>query len=132
MEERLSFDTTFLIDIQKELGSAHQGRAHRFLERHSSAIMLVSAVAVGELAEGFAGPDDPNLQSLLAAVEIAEVDGQAALLYATNALRLRQAGRLIGTNDLWIGCAALRHSAPLVTRNPEHLRRIEGLQVMEY
>lgn len=132
MEKRLSFDTTFLIDIQKELRGGERGRAHRFLERHSEAIMLISAVAVGEFAEGFVSPDDLNLQTLLASVEILDIDLETGLLYAANVRRLREAGRLIGSNDLWIGCSALRHNTPIVTRNSEHLRRIEGLQVLEY
>jgi len=132
MEERLSFDTTFLIDIQREARSANKGRAHRFLERHSGAIMLLSAVAVGEFAEGFADPKDSNLQRILASAMLLEIDRQIGLLYAANARRLRKDGLLIGSNDIWIGCSALRHQAPLVTRNPEHFRRIEGLQVLEY
>ena len=132
MEKRLSFDTTFLIDIQKELRRGQIGRAHRFLERNSEAIMLVSAVTVGEFAQGFATPDDPNLQNMLASVEILDIDRKTGLLYAANARRLREADQLIGSNDIWIGCSALRHDTPLVTRNPEHLRRIEGLQVLEY
>ncbi|NWG12113.1 MAG: type II toxin-antitoxin system VapC family toxin [Acidobacteria bacterium] len=132
MEERLSFDTTFLIDIQKELKAPHKGRAHRFLEQHAKAIMLISAVAVGEYAQGFAAPEDPNLQILLASIDVLDIDLETSLLYAAHARRLREAGRPIGSNDLWIGCSALRHQVPLVTRNVDHLRRIEGLQVMEY
>ena len=132
MEEKLSFDTTFLIDIQRELRGGRAGRARRFLERHSEGIMLISAVTVGEFAQGFADPDDSNLLSMLASVEILDIDRETGLLYAAHARRLREAGQLIGSNDLWIGCSALRHQTPLVTRNPEHFRRIEGLQVLEY
>ncbi len=101
---------------------------HGFLEQHSRAIMLISAVAVGEFAQGFATQDDPNLQSLLASVDIMDVDLEASILYATHARRLREGGRLIGSNDLWIACSALRHQVPLVTRNAEHFGRIEGLR----
>jgi len=132
MEERLSFDTTFLIDVQKEFKAGREGRAQRFLGQHSKAIMLISAVTVGEFAQGFPSQDDPNLQTLLASLEILDIDFETGLLYAACARRLRESGRLIGGNDLWIGCSALRHQVPLVTRNPEHFRRIEGLQVLEY
>ena len=132
MAERLSFDTSFLIDIQKEKRSNRRGRAHGFLEDHSEAAMLVSAVAIGEFAEGFSAAHGTILRKMLAALEILEIDGETALLYGVNARRLRETGRLIGGNDLWIGCSALRHGVPLVTRDAEHFRRITGLRVLEY
>lgn len=63
---------------------------------------------------------------------ILDIDCETGLLYAAHARRLREAGQLIGGNDLWIGCSALRHQAPLVTRDAEHFRRMESLHVLEY
>ena len=45
---------------------------------------------------------------------------------------LKQKGRLIGANDLWIGCTAIAREAPLVTRNGNEFRRIPGLKVITY
>ena len=132
MADRLSFDTTFLIDIQKERRSGQEGRAHRFLEQHTEAVMLLSAVALGEYAEGFSDPGDPSLQRLAAAVEILDVDRETSLRYGENARRLRSSGPLIGSNDLWIGCSAVRHGVALVTRNEDHFSRIAGLEVWKY
>jgi len=128
VEKSLSFDTTFLIDIQKELKAGRKGRAHRFLERHSERSCSSAAVTVGEFAQGFASPGDPSLQGMLASVEILDIDRETGLLYAANVRRLPEAGQLIGSNDIWIGCSALRHDTPLVTRNPERLRRIEAFR----
>jgi predicted nucleic acid-binding protein len=94
--------------------------------------MLVCAIAVGEFAEGFSDPTDPSLQRMLACFEVTEIDMETSLIYAINARRLRQAGRLIGSNDLWIGCSAVRQGAPLVTRDARHLGRIENLRTIEY
>ena len=132
MAERLSFDTSFLIDIQKEMNMGRKGRAHGFLAQHSAAMMLVSAVAVGEFAEGFSTAYSAQLEKMLGALEILDIDRETALLYGMHARRLRQAGQLIGGNDLWIGCSALRHNVPLVTGNGEHFRRIRNLPVIEY
>ncbi len=132
MAERLSFDTSFLIDLEREKWSGRRGRAFRFLEEHFDAIMLVSAVTVGEFAEGFNEGNKQHFDRTLAALEILDVDAETGLLYGQNSRRLRRAGRLIGTNDLWIGCAALRHRLPLVTRNVRHFKRIENLQIVEY
>lgn len=45
---------------------------------------------------------------------------------------IRQAGLLIGANDLWIAAVALEHSLPLVTDNVSHFGRIPDLQVLGY
>lgn len=49
--------------------------------------------------------------------------------YAMQVTRLRDAGTLIGANDLWIGCHALAEAAVLVTNNEREFRRLAGLQV---
>ena len=49
--------------------------------------------------------------------------------YAEQATRLREAGTLIGANDLWIACHALAEDATLVTHNTREFRRIAGLHV---
>jgi tRNA(fMet)-specific endonuclease VapC len=132
MAERMSFDTTFLIDIQREIRGGRKGRAHSFLERHAETVMFVSAVALGEFAEGFNKTNDSNLQRMLAPIEILDIDLDTSLIYGVITRKLRTSGLLIGSNDLWIGCSALRHQIPLVTRDLEHFSRIEGLQVVGY
>lgn len=94
--------------------------------------MVLSCIALGEFAEGFTDKDDPVFQQIIRAVEVLEIDADTSWLYGQTARRMRREGTLIGSNDLWIGCSALRHELPLVTRNGAHFRRIQGLQVMEY
>lgn len=132
MARSLSFDTSFLIDVHREVGSDGAGPAHDFLKQHAECVMCVSATAFGEFAEGFDDPNDLALKRLAAAVRILDIDSQTALVYGEHARKLRAAGRLIGANDLWIGASALRHGTPLVTRNGEHFRRLSGLMVMEF
>jgi tRNA(fMet)-specific endonuclease VapC len=45
---------------------------------------------------------------------------------------LKTRGQLIGANDLWIACHAVRHGVPCVTRNTEEFRRVPGLVVLTY
>ena len=52
--------------------------------------------------------------------------------YAEQATRLREAGTLIGANDLWIACHALAEDATLVTHNTREFRRIAGLRVEDW
>lgn len=49
--------------------------------------------------------------------------------YAEQAVRLREAGTPIGSNDLWIAAHALAESCVLVTNNTREFSRVEGLQV---
>jgi tRNA(fMet)-specific endonuclease VapC len=133
--DALIFDTTFLIDVQRErakAGSEAAGPAHAFLEQHGAAIMQIPSTVLGEFAEGFADRDDPILQAVLDHCEILAVDRDTALMYGAVARDLRARGELIGTNDLWIAAAALRHGRALVTRNQDHFRRVPDLEILTY
>ena len=89
-------------------------------------------MALGEVAEGFDDPQHPFLALLRRELVLLLVDDEVSLLYGALARRLRGEGRLIGSNDLWIGATSLRHQLPLVTADPSHLGRVEGLEVVEY
>ena len=138
MAERLSFDTTYLIDAQQELRKPAPLRwplkrpALDFLRTRPDCIFCISVIAVGEFVEGFPDQADPRLVRILQSSRILPVDTQVALLYAQQARRLRRSGQLIGSNDLWIAATAMRHEIPLVTRNTEHYRRVQGLNVITY
>lgn len=132
MEGQLSFDTTFLIDLQKEKLARKPGPAYQFLRQSAGVQMALSSVALGEFAEGFQDPDDPVLRAMAAAVQILKIDSETAMLYGSNARRLRRAGKLIGANDLWIGCCAVRNDLPLVSRNKGDFERIRNLKVLGY
>jgi tRNA(fMet)-specific endonuclease VapC len=76
MVERLSFDTTFLIDLQKEKRGGAGGRAHEFLREHSGAAGSISAIALGEFIEGFPDPADPRLRRLIESIHISTSTGR--------------------------------------------------------
>ena len=133
MANALAFDTTFMIDFQRERASRpSDGGAHRFLREHAGATLRLPATALGEFAEGFARDDDPVLLATARCFEVLPVDRETALRYGALVRTLRAEGRLIGTNDLWIAACALRHAHPLVTRNTEEFSRVPGLTVLGY
>lgn len=133
MALRLSFDTTFLIDLQRErLKEEAGGPAHRFLAGSPDAELFLSAVALAEFAEGFASVEHPVVRAVRDQHTVLLVDEQTALVYAGLVRGLRDGGRLIGTNDAWIGSTSLRYGLPLVTANVEHFQRVDGLEVVEY
>jgi hypothetical protein len=108
MVETVSYDTTFLIDPQREKRQGVQGRAHEFLRAHSSAVGFLNVILLGEFMESLPDTADPRLR------------------------RLRASGHLTSCNDLWIGSCSVRHRGPLVTRNTAAFSRIGGLQVFAY
>ncbi len=132
MAERLTFDTSFLIDFQRERTRAEDGPAHAFLRANKEAVLCLSSVALGEFAEGFATADHPLVDLVRTAHELVPVDEAIALEYGRLTRRLRSEGRLIGTNDLWIAATALRHGLPLVADNARHFGRVDGLDLRSY
>lgn len=132
MAQRLSLDTTVLIDLQRERARGADGPAHRFLVRAPQAELCLSVVALGEFAEGFTTAEEPIVRAIRDHHTLLPLDEDTAIRYAQVARVLRASGRLIGANDLWIGCTSLRHGLPLVTANVDHFRRIDGLQVIDH
>lgn len=133
MARRLSIDTTFLIDLQRErLRREAEGPAHRFLTRSPDAELFLPAVALGEFAQGFASAEHPLVRAARDQHVVLALDEETALIYAGVVRDLRGKGMLIGGNDLWIGASSLRHRLPLVTSNSREFRRIEGLEVIAY
>ncbi len=52
--------------------------------------------------------------------------------YAEQFMRLKEAGTLIGANDLWIACHALAEDATLVTHNTREFERVGGLRIEDW
>ena len=133
MANRVAFDTTFLIDLQRERRRGElEGPAHRFLSADPDTELHLSTTALGEFAEGFENPEDPLLRTVRDLHVLLGIDEEVALVHGRITRSLREAGRLIATNDLWIAAASLRHNLPLVTANPVDFGRIPGLDVISY
>jgi len=52
--------------------------------------------------------------------------------YAEQFMRLKEAGTLIGANDLWIVCHALDEDATLVTHNTREFERVGGPRIEDW
>ena len=129
----VAFDTTFLIDLQRERARGRSdGPAHRFLASDPDRELHLSATALGEFSEGFDDPDHPVLRAVRELHVLLAVDEETAIEYGRITRRLRSEGRLIGTNDLWIAAASIRHGIPLVAANTHDFARVEGLEVLGY
>lgn len=127
----LIFDTTFLIDFQRERRIGN-GKAHRLLEVQARSPAFLPIIAWGEYAEGFESLEDPNFLHVVDSFSLLPVTEDVARTYSRLAKSLRVQGNLIGSNDLWIAATALQKNLPLVTRNLDHFSRISGLEVRGY
>lgn len=133
MAGRVAFDTSFLIDFQRErIRGQADGPAHAFLASDPDVELLLPATALGEFAEGFDDADDEVLRTVRELHLLLPIDEETALVYGRITRALRAAGQLIGTNDLWIAATTLRHDVPLVTSNVAEFRRVEGIQILPY
>lgn len=129
--EPLIFDTTFLIDFQRER-SGVPGGAHAFLEDHAESLAYLPMTAYGEFAEGFPDRTDATFLSVVESFELLPVTRAVADKYADVARTLRGRGKLIGANDLWIAATALEREWALVTRNSADFSRVPGLKIKGY
>ena len=129
--ESLNFDTTFLIDLQREVNRA-PGPAHDFLQQNHDRIPCISLITLGEYSEGFPNPSDADCLRMIDSFEILSCTRQVAEIYSRISRDLRKKGLRIGGNDLWIAAHSLAHSMPLVTRNTGEFTRVPGLDIRGY
>jgi predicted nucleic acid-binding protein len=93
----------------------------------------ISTIVLGELLAGFRcgtrekeNRDELELFLDAPRVNILSVDETTAEFYAGVYRTLRQKGRPIPTNDLWLAASAMRHGLALATQD-EHFSQIDGL-----
>ncbi len=128
---RIAFDTTFLIDLQRERSRGDlEGPAHRLLPADPKVELQLSATALGEFAEGSENHDDPLLRTVRELHVLLPADEETAPEYGKITRTLRRPGRLLGRNDLWIAATRLRRGLPLVTADATEFERVDALQVI--
>ena len=130
MGRSLLVETTFLIDLEREHRAA--GSAVAFLEANEDARLYVPFIVAGELAAGTPLSKRDRWESFLAPLYVLPSTPDVCWEYGRAYRYLKDNGRLIGSNDLWIAATALAYKMPVVTRNAEHFRRVPGLDVETY
>ena len=132
MDSGLILETTFLIDLERELSRGEDGRAQAFLGEHPSTSLHITFTVAGELAAGLPLDVRGRWEELLAPFHVLPYTEDVCWEYGQAYRYLKANGLLIGANDLWIGATALAFDHHLVTRNKRHFRRIPRLRVMGY
>ncbi|MEE8585180.1 MAG: type II toxin-antitoxin system VapC family toxin [Acidobacteriota bacterium] len=132
MERSLILETTFLVDLERELIKETEGAANWFLERHLQHQLYLTFTIAGELAAGPTLVKRQGWEDFLAPFRILPMSKDVCWEYGKTYRYLRDNGMLIGSNDIWIAATALAYSLPLVTANRRHFRRVPGLAVESY
>jgi predicted nucleic acid-binding protein len=130
--EALILETTFLVDLERELARGRSGPAQEFLESHESATLHITHTIAGELAAGASLSDRDRWRDFVAPFRILPFDEEVAWQYGQSYRYLKEQGLLIGTNDLWIAATALAYDMPLASRNWRHFGRVPGLKIASY
>jgi predicted nucleic acid-binding protein len=128
----LILETTFLIDLERELASRVDGPAQEFLRANETAPLFITFIVAGELAAGLPPSDRLRWEQYIAPFEVLQSTTDVAWECGRIQRFLRTNGMLIGANDLWIAATAVARGMPLVTRNVREFERVPGLAVVPY
>ncbi|HXV62531.1 MAG TPA: type II toxin-antitoxin system VapC family toxin [Vicinamibacteria bacterium] len=132
MGEALILETTFLVDLERELARGESGPAQAFLETRENASLHITYTIAGELAAGASLSERDLWRDFVSPFRILPFNEDVAWQYGQSYRYLKDQGLLIGTNDLWIAATALAYDIPLATRNRNHFNRVPGLKVASY
>lgn len=98
--------------------------------------VFASSIAVGELFYGAVKSEQAErnflkIKDFVRANTILPVTARTAEVYGRVKIQLRQRGRPIPENDIWIAAAALEHDLDLAARDA-HFGEVEGLRLQTW
>ena len=127
---KLALDTNAYVAL-------HEGDPHLVEETRCAEIVGLPIVVIGELWFGFMNgsrlrQNTKTLERLIATprVQILQLDEHTARLFGETATLLREAGRPIQQNDIWIAALCKQHAFTLATRD-RGFRHVLGLDLLE-
>jgi tRNA(fMet)-specific endonuclease VapC len=134
----IHFDTSFLVDLGKELVREAPGPAFEFIEALGETELL--AISVHVLAELRVGAEFAKhqirtheaLDQLLAGFLTVYPDQRFAPVYARLWVAINRGKRTMPAMDLLIATAAIIDDAAVVTKNTRDFLRVPGLRVLGY
>jgi tRNA(fMet)-specific endonuclease VapC len=112
-------------------------RLEPHVARHPDEECFLSVITASELLHGVHRATQPDVRAKRAAfVEgilerfpLLPVDLAAARAHAQLWAELRQAGTIIGPDDLWLAATCVAHGLTMVTGNVREFERVPGLDV---
>jgi tRNA(fMet)-specific endonuclease VapC len=130
--DALILETTFLIDLEREIGRGVSGPAQRLLEDHPQAKLYITFTVAGELAAGRPLGERGRWEDFIRPFEMLSCTPDVCWEYGKAFRYLKENGLLIGANDIWIAATGVALQMPVVTRNTGHFRRVPNLEVVGY
>lgn len=125
----MMLDTSFLIDLERELEANRIGAARRFLGAHRSEPVAVSVVSFGELAASM--PDNQTARDFISLFHLLHLKPEIALAGAEVDRLLIASGQRLGENDTWLAGTARYYGIPIVS-NDSAFDRVTGLRRIGY
>ena len=132
MADGLILETTFLIDLERELNAGSPGAAQQFLTEHESSSLFTTFTVAGEMAAGFSLDARSRWERYIEPFRVLPCSTDVCWQYGQAFRYLQANGLLIGANDLWIAATGLAFERPVVTKNERHYGRVPGLRVLTY
>ena len=132
----ICLDTTFLIDLWRNQGTAHHP-THELLRHRSGEIFAVPPPSAGEFLEGAIYISEARFQNalwFLRQFQTGTLTFETAQHYARIVSGLRRQNRLglVSKFDLWNAAWAREQNAELITKNVRHYQGIPGLKITSY
>jgi predicted nucleic acid-binding protein len=132
MADGLILETTFLIDLERELDKGEQGPTQNFLAAHETDSLFTTFTVAGEMAAGFSIDARTRWEQYIEPFKVLPCTTDVCWQYGQTFIYLQANGMLIAANDLWIAATALAFQKPIVTRNQRHYGRVPGLKLLTY
>ena len=126
------FDTSFLIDLQREIAAGQPHGASRFLLNYPGEVPWISLISWMEFAEGYPAERAEACRLFLSRFRVVAMDTEVAWRASRLSRELRQAGQRPSDHDVWVAATAIERQLTLVTRNRRHFERIAGLRLLTY
>ena len=126
MNGKVALDTNIAIAVlnaEKDVVEKLRNATQIFLP-----LPVVGELLFGALNSRHAKRNLPRIQQLIQATITLEMGAETASLYAKTRMSLKQKGRPIPENDIWIAASCLEHGLTLIT-NDGHFKWVERLAV---
>jgi len=128
----LILDTSFVVAAEREARRGGPGPTHAFLVARAHETFSITFTVAGELACGRSAADFGAWQRLCRPFPVLPWTMEVAWQYGEIYRHLQSAGKLIGSNDMWIAATALVHGMGVVTSNVHEFQRVAGLRVITF
>ena len=92
-------------------------------------VPVVGELRFGALNSQRSRENRERVEALVARCRVLDVNVTTAEVYAAVRFRLKQSGKPIPENDVWIAALCVQHGLPLATSD-DHFGQVEGLDVV--